>query len=304
MTNWRCPLCIDPAVEQSFDSVEAPECAPGRFSVVRCRRCGLISLQPRPQPHELVSFYPQDYEPFWRPLDEEPHLLRRWSRRRSYALRCRMVRRAQREGGRLLDVGCGTGGFLRELCRDGQWQGLGVDIHQGPLSVARRQGVNVYCGELCALRTPAPVFDVVTLWEVIEHVPDPRRMLSDIRRLLRPGGTLLLSTPNVESWQARVWRRCWAGWELPRHVQVFSLRTLRQILETTGFRVVRRIVFPTERFYAMESARRCVPTTAGPVVRALAWLARQSVGLGAWPLLRLVDRMPWATSLALEVCAQ
>ena len=202
MNEWHCPLCECSHAERLFDSADAINGPGGHYAVMRCRRCSLFSVWPRPLPGELLSLYPPDYEPFGGPLDKERSRWRRWIRRRHYAYRCRAVRHACAKGGRLLDVGCGTGGFLKELCRDSKWQAVGVDISERALETARQQGLTVQCGELDSLHLPAASFDVVTLWEVIEHVPNPRGMLLEIHRLLKPAGVLLMSTPNSESWQA------------------------------------------------------------------------------------------------------
>jgi ubiquinone/menaquinone biosynthesis C-methylase UbiE len=202
----------------------------------------------------------------------------------------------------LLDIGCGSGGFLRALSLGGAWRGVGMDIHPAALDIARSQGVRVWCGEASAVGLPSASFEVVTMWEVIEHVPAPRQALSEVRRVLKPGGSLLLGTPNSAGWQARCWGEHWIGWDVPRHLQVFSFQTLRRALEEAGFVVVRRLSFPGERFYAVESARRwaqghgnCVTGFVGQVARAAGW--------ATWPALRLADATPWASCIALEARA-
>ena len=127
--------------------------------------------------------------------------------------------------------------------------GSGVDINDHALAIAFRQGLRVLRGDAGHLGLSSSTFDSVTLWDVIEHVPDMRAMLAEIYRLLKPGATLLISTPNGGSWQARLWGRYWAGWDEPRHLQIFTPQTLRRLLEDKGFKVVRRLSFPMERFY-------------------------------------------------------
>lgn len=299
MNDWHCPLCGHDRACKRFDSADVTGATSRTFAVVRCCCCTLFSLRPRPQARELLSLYPQDYEPLWMPLSEETNRLLRWMRRRHWAIRCRLVRRVRPGGGWILDLGCATGLFLHELCQGGQWQGIGLDINEGALAVARRQAVAVLCGEAGELGLPSAFFDVVTMWDVIEHVPDPVGTLAEVRRILRAGGVLLLSTVNGESWQARLWGRYWGGWDVPRHLQVFSSQTLRRLLENTGFEVVKRFSFPMERFYAVESARRYLQGHAGGSVRAILQRLIPLVGMAAWPLFRLIDQVSSASSIVL-----
>ena len=299
MSDWQCPLCKCTWMDWLFNSTDVTQSTCRTFAVVRCCRCNVFSLQPRPQPHEILSLYPQNYQPF-KGHEEDLNCFSRWSYRRHYGYRRRAVCQAKPGGGRLLDVGCGTGSFLSELQRAGGWQTMGIDINQSAVGVACRRGVNARRGELSALDLPTSSFDVVTMWEVIEHVLDPRKTLVEIRRILKPEGVLLLSTPNGESWQARLWGVHWPGWDIPRHLQVFSLPTLRQLLRYTGFEIVRRLAFPMERFYAVEGARRWLQVqgceSSQPSVRRLTSL----MGLAAWPVLRLTDNIPSASSLVIE----
>ena len=300
MNDWRCPLCGHDEAHKLFDSADVTGATSCIFAVVQCCRCHLFSLRPRPQARELLSLYPQDYEPLWTPLNEETSRLLRWMRRRHWSIRCRPVRRVRPGGGQILDLGCATGLFLHELCRGGRWQGIGVDINEGALAVARRQAIGVLCGEADRLGLSSAFFDVVTMWDVIEHVPDPVGALAEVCRILRPGGVLLLSTPNSESWQARLWGKHWGGWDVPRHLQVFSSQTLCQLLENAGFEVVRRFSFPMERFYAVESARRYLQVYAGGSVRVILQRLIPLMGMAAWPLFRLIDQVPSASSIVLE----
>jgi SAM-dependent methyltransferase len=185
----------------------------------------------------------------------------------------------------------------------GQWQGVGLDINKRALTVARRQGVHGICGAAGRLGVPSHAFDVVTAWDVIEHVPDPVLTMAEIYRVLKPGGSLLLSTPNSEACQVRLWGRHWAGWDVPRHLQVFSYRTLYRLLERTHFVVTQRLSFPTERFYAVESARRYLDANQGGVTGTILKHLASFFGIAAWPIWRWMDQTEVASSIVLEVRA-
>lgn len=282
---------------------EAPAVIRGlrrRFTVVQCLNCNSFSLYPRLPKEEILSLYSPNYEPYWKPIATERNLLLRWSRRRHYAYRCRAVYTSCPEGGQVLDVGCGTGGFLYELQRTGKYQVIGIDINEYALSLAQQQGIRVQYGELVDLCFPAASFDVVTAWEVIEHVRDPEATLGEIHRVLKPTGTLLLSTPNGASWQARFWRNYWCGWDLPRHLQIFSRESLYELLRNSGFRIIRNIHFPTERYYFVESARLWLKAHVGPPACDIMEKSIALAGLALWPIFRMVDRSSSSSTIVVE----
>lgn len=208
----------------------------GHFYLVRCRRCGLIYQNPQLTRTELARYYPPEYHPFLPAIEDEPLPWRRWDRRRGVDKRCRaVIAHAGIRTGRVLDVGCATGIFLDGMRRWG-WQTLGVEPNPVASAYAReRLGLEVITAELETAGLSEAAFDVVTLWDVLEHVPSPRRTLTEAARVLRPGGLLVLSLPNIESVEARLFGRYWAGWDQPRHLALFPPSVLVRLLGSTGF---------------------------------------------------------------------
>src|SRR5579862_5991601 len=123
--------------------------------------------------------------------------------------------------GKLLDVGCGAGGYLR-LMRSLGWEVEGVEFDAAAVEAARRDGLRVRCGSLEDQGYASASFDVIMMQHVIEHVPDPVATLEECARLLRPGGELVLFTPNSAGITHRVFKECWRGLEPPRHLHIFS----------------------------------------------------------------------------------
>ena len=140
--------------------------------------------------------------------------------------------------GDALEVGCATGRYLVAL-RELGWQVTGVEPMEAPAKVAQSVGLDVRIGTLDTVSLPSQQFDLVAAWMVIEHVPDPRKTLTQMRRLLREGGTLLISVPNAGCWEPIVFGRSWYSWELPRHLQHFTVDSLTQLLRECGFEEVR-----------------------------------------------------------------
>lgn len=134
---------------------------------------------------------------------------------------------------RLLDLGCGTGVFLEEAQRLG-WRGAGQEVSPYASSVAQGRGLNVTCGPVDGAALPQGPFDVVTLWDVIEHLRDPRATLQAAAAVLSVGGVLALSTGDIESWAAKLTRSRWHLFNLPEHLYFFSKAALRRMLDDCG----------------------------------------------------------------------
>ena len=140
--------------------------------------------------------------------------------------------------GRLLDVGCGTGEWLVTM-RDLGWRVEGVDFDGRAVDVARQNGLEACVGALEQQNFPTNRFDAVTLNHVIEHVPDPVLTLSECCRILKPGGKLVLCTPNGSSLGHRLFQQDWRGLEPPRHLHIFSTGNAVRLLELSGFNRIR-----------------------------------------------------------------
>ena len=143
---------------------------------------------------------------------------------------------ADQSPGRLLDVGCGDGAFLHQMQGRG-WKVDGVDFDGKAIENARlRHNLELHHGDLASAGFPSSAFDAVTLNNVIEHVPDPLGLLAEAWRVVKPGGRLVVITPNAGSLGHQIFKEAWLGLDPPRHVHVFSPQTLRACAERVGVR--------------------------------------------------------------------
>lgn len=233
----RCNLC---GADNTAPVMEIDD-----FHIVRCRQCGLVYVNPRygeDALHEIYteSYYDHDgitnglefygYDDYLR--DEENIKI-------TFAKRLKTIERYAAKG-RLLDVGCATGFFL-DLARGQGWEVVGTEVSDFAARYAReRFGLDVRVGTLRDLGLPSEAFDVVTTWDVIEHVLDPMAELQEMRRILRDDGILSIITPNAGSLMARLLGRRWEEFRRVReHVYFFSGSTLTQMLQKAGFEVLR-----------------------------------------------------------------
>jgi 2-polyprenyl-3-methyl-5-hydroxy-6-metoxy-1,4-benzoquinol methylase len=144
-----------------------------------------------------------------------------------------------RKTGRVLDVGAGAGLFLASA-RSAGWEVAGVEIVEyGPVYAKRHFDIDIMCGTLQDSNFPSGHFDVVMLQDTIEHVLDPRGLLEEVHRILRPGGAVILSTPNFDSLSRRLFGKRWALISPAEHVHLFTLRSLLWLLTATNFRPFR-----------------------------------------------------------------
>jgi 2-polyprenyl-3-methyl-5-hydroxy-6-metoxy-1,4-benzoquinol methylase len=208
------------------------ECGP----IVRCNGCGLIYQNPQPDPDCLLEAYEGVEDTRYE--DEREG-------------RVHTFRRALQEleehvpAGRLLDIGAHIGVAV-EVARERGWDAMGVEPSRWAASVASSRGLPVVNGTLDDLPGTVPTFDAVTIWDVIEHLPDPLGELRRIRPLLRPDGVIAISTMAVDAPVARLMGRHWP-WYMQMHLYYFSRRTLSRLVEQAGYEVIeirrhRRIV--------------------------------------------------------------
>ncbi len=144
--------------------------------------------------------------------------------------------------GRLLDVGCGAGGFLRFLVESG-WQGTGVEPSADAAERARTHGLDVIASTLSESGLPIESFDVISYINVLEHLPDPARELRLALDFLRPGGELQLNVPNFACGLARHFRAHWFTLDCPRHLYHFTPDTLQVLLRAAGFERARFVFY-------------------------------------------------------------
>jgi len=209
-----------------------------RFRVLRCRACGLGWVSPRPTPEEIGRYYPDTYS--WRPepqgAESAVHRLERWYRFHllHFETRQLVARTDLAAGDAVLDVGCGSGDRLLVLKEAGLVP-AGVEITPAADYARERLGLDVRRGTLSDARFEDARFRAVTLYNVIEHVHDPQAVLGEVRRVLAPGGWLVLQCPNARSLQARTFGRRWAALDVPRDLYYYTPAILGRLLRQEGF---------------------------------------------------------------------
>lgn len=247
-----CPLCGEPEGRVVVRRGDLNLGHEGIFTVRECSRCGHHYLNPRPLPKVMPRFYQGDYDQHQAPQTRNP--LSRADKGYGHRKRLRLIERHV-PGGILVDVGSGTGGFVAEVAARPRWRAIAVEPNAEAAATCKCTGAEVVCARWEEAALPDESADVVTLWEVLEHLHDPAWAVAEAHRVLRRGGLLAISTPNRGSLDARLFGPYWVGYELPRHLNVFRQDALADLLRSRGFRVV-QVTAPSGAFFAFNTSLR------------------------------------------------
>jgi SAM-dependent methyltransferase len=196
----------------------------------KCSSCGLVQVVPMLEKRELDLLYHEDFEHFT-PYIDQLVVHHRYFRQKLKELGKDL------SGRKLLDIGCAMGVLIREAKNKGM-KVVGIDISSGAVSYCRKQNLQVYEGTVLSLRKTLKEgsFDVVTAFQVIEHERDPLKMMKRIYILLKKNGTVVLATPNYGGRWRKLMGRRWFGFAHPEHLVLFDFKTMKLLLEKSGFR--------------------------------------------------------------------
>jgi len=219
MREAACSVCGARESRKLFTAKDYNWLDSGSFDIVKCRRCGLVHLSPRPEARELSRYYPDlYYGGSDSGLSHKIGLIKRYFK-----------------PGSVLDIGCGRGFFLGRMKELG-WDTRGVELSRGEAETAKQTfNIDVSTKDIAESGFLEGQFDLITLWHSLEHMEDPARILAQAYRFLKKGGSLVVSTPNVSSAQARLFGKMWYHIDAPRHLNLFSASTLKVLLERTRF---------------------------------------------------------------------
>ena len=227
MNITTCPLCKATGVAVSFP--EARDYITGEiFQVLQCRACTVGFTSPPPE--NLEKYYPAQYRRY------NPLVL--WVLKKLYHTQVNRWTRQFGRSGSALEVGCGDGMMLDALRKKG-WSVAGTERTEAMAEFARKNlGLEVYTGGMDAI--PAgKKFDLIIMFQVLEHIGEPMTMLNQCRDRLTENGELIIAIPNLDSWQSRYSAASWLHLDVPRHLFHYSPASLRTALDLAGLSVSR-----------------------------------------------------------------
>ncbi len=274
-----------------------------RYDYDRCTVCSLVYLTPGPTPDEIADFYPDSYSIYTEP--KQPHFSRRALRTLKYRMGYHHLRIENDERlldrirpdkpipnvipyvpeGRVLDIGTGNGENLLRLKSIG-WQCQGVEFNAKAVEICRNNGLDVFHGDLVSAAFESNTFDFVTAHHLLEHVPKPHDLLAEIARITRPGGYVLIRTPNSNSLGRSLFGEYWFANEIPRHLMLYNKDNLKRLATEHGLQP-ESMNIPAKPKILLRSLDYKMQNTGTPSEKkpVLKWLAKLYI-----PLARLTSR--------------
>ncbi|MDO9087402.1 MAG: class I SAM-dependent methyltransferase [Anaerolineaceae bacterium] len=222
----KCIICDGEDFKLKFSGRDLLHDLDGNFQLFECKNCKLVTLDPKLTDDEFEKYYPNDYLSFPLSIETEKNLFKKIDRQFGVNKRVNRILKKEKKSGKILDIGCATGIFLNEMKNKG-WDCYGVE----PNNFAANYGKEYF--DLNIINKPFEqtnflnsFFDVVTMWDVLEHVENPDLVAKELYRILKPDGLLVVSMPNSDSIECKIFGKYWAGWDIPRHNNIFDSKNI------------------------------------------------------------------------------
>ena len=216
------------------------------FGLYRDEKSDMLITFPQPKLSELHQYYESDN--YISHTDGRKSLFERlYQFVKKFALqrKLKIINKLHPGKGKLLDIGAGTGDFLAVSKGDG-WEITGIEPSQKARTIAEGKGIS-FASDSQLLESGS--FDVITLWHVLEHVPDLEKQIKELKRLIKPDGTIVVAVPNFRSYDAKYYRHFWAGFDVPRHLWHFSKKAIKQLFSREHFKIDTILPMKLDAFY-------------------------------------------------------
>ncbi|RZJ71932.1 class I SAM-dependent methyltransferase [Flavobacterium sp.] len=216
------------------------------FNLIRDSELDLLYTFPKPEEKKLASYYESD--DYISHTDGKRSIFERiYQIVKKIALKnkLKLVNSMQASKGKILDIGAGTGDFLSVAKEDG-WQVEAIEPSSKARKVAETKGIS-FSEETSAFTDES--FDAITMWHVLEHVPDPEAQLRELHRLLKPDGSIIIAVPNHKSYDAEFYGENWAAFDVPRHLWHFSKSSIDKLSAKANLKLIKTLPMPFDAFY-------------------------------------------------------
>lgn len=216
------------------------------FQLLLDEELQLLKTYPQPGPTELGRYY--ESEDYISHTDSKRSLFEKLYhvvRQKALRDKVKLIERHKPSKGHLLDIGCGTGDFLVAAGKGG-WKVAGFEPNEGARAISKSKGITL---EANIAAIPDNTFDVVTMWHVLEHVPDVEAQVRELKRITKPEGVVIIAVPNFKSYDAIKYGMYWAAYDVPRHLWHFSATSIKTIFGAVGMTVSEIAPMKFDSFY-------------------------------------------------------
>ena len=243
----KCPVCLNRNFANKLHCTDHTT-SKEKFTIVSCETCDFPFTNPRPKNESLADYYKSDT---YISHTNRSKGLFNWTYQavRKYTIGRKLaLLKSITNFGCHLDLGCGTGEFLN-ACQQTGFKVRGVE----PSKLAREQAVNNYSLSVSEDTNLAQFenaqFDSISLWHVLEHLPNLNNSINEFKRVLNKKGKVIIAVPNHKSWDANYYREYWAAWDVPIHLWHFSKETIELLFNKNGFKLIKTKPMLFDSFY-------------------------------------------------------
>lgn len=241
-----CPVCAHNQFENFLigkDYLVTEE----SFCIVSCNQCGFKFTNPRPSPEKLHEYYQSDeYISHQTKANNPLSWIYKLARAHAIAKKLRWISELDVDGKTMLDYGCGTGSFLKAAAKKG-WTVTGIEPSDLAAKQAASKNIEIF-GQIEGLE-PNQKFNIITLWHVLEHVPDLNPILEKLKSKISPKGCMIIAVPNSDSYDASKYGAFWAAYDLPRHLYHFTKASMKRLLKKHQLKLEDTIPLTMDAYY-------------------------------------------------------
>ena len=237
---------MDISKHKQYISVKDNSVSKENFELYRDESLDLLITYPQPKEEELGKYYESDdyisHTDGKRSMFEKAY---HFVKGIALKNKLQLINDLQKEKGKLLDIGAGTGEFLM-VAKENGWQTTGIEPSDKARNIALKKGVFL-ADSLADLEDHS--FDVISMWHVLEHVPNLENQIKELKRLLKPTGTILIAVPNFNSYDAKYYKEFWAAYDVPRHLWHFSKTAIKGLFAKEGLHLQKVLPMKFDAFY-------------------------------------------------------
>ncbi len=262
----NCPICNSDQTK-AFLVCKDNTVSRETFNIIECISCGFKYINPRPEAEKLGVYYKsEEYVSHSNTKKGFVNSVYQMVRKYTMLKKLQLISEFYKTG-KILDIGCGTGDFLKTL-KDAKWETIGIE----PSVDARKMAVENYAldvreeAEIKNLGTET--FDIITMWHVLEHVPQLNGRIEDLKRLIKPNGVIIIAVPNYTSLDAKIYAENWAAYDVPRHLYHFSPADIETVFKKHDLNVFRVLPMIFDSYYVSMLSEK-IKSGKSNIIRAI-----------------------------------